>query len=355
MSSQEQAQQQLLKPIALTMGEPAGIGGEITLRAWLQRDCLRHSFFIIDDPNRLKKISQKFALDIPIKQITSPVDTTDCFQQGLPVLPVGSSVLSDLGHSNPSLAPSVIASIDMAVDFVKSGIASAITTNPVQKETLYQAGFEHPGHTEYLAHLADIKTPPVMLLASDNLRVVPVTVHESLKSAISSLSKEMIVEKTIITHDALQKFFAISQPRIAVAGLNPHAGESGALGSEEIEIILPAIETLTKMDINVFGPIPPDTLFSEQSRQSYDVAICMYHDQALIPIKTLDFDHAVNITCGLPFIRTSPDHGTALDIAETGQASPESLIAALNMATVMASNFVEQHTTSRAQNGLISA
>jgi 4-hydroxythreonine-4-phosphate dehydrogenase len=325
-----------LNPIALTMGEPAGIGGEITLKAWLRRNDCKQCFFAIDDPDRLERLANKFSLTVPIHRIKKPQDALSCFATGLPVIPISTAINETLGKPNPSLASAVITSIEKAVSFVIAGEASALTTNPIQKETLYQAGFKHPGHTEFLADLAKIATPPVMMLACNMLRAVPVTVHQSLKSAVQALNQKEIIEKSQITYEALQKDFGIPHPRLAVAGLNPHAGENGAL--------------------DVYGPIPPDTIFSERAREKYDAAICMYHDQALIPIKILDFDGAVNITLGLPFIRTSPDHGTALDIAESGKASPDSLIAALNMATFMAVNrYQEQPLSSRVQNGRSSA
>ena len=344
-----------LKPIALTMGEPAGIGGEITLKAWLRRDDLNQCFFAIDNPDRLKRLAQKFSLNVAIQPIQDPQEAQDCFSTSLPVIPLKMVVNDALGKPDPALAPAVLASIKTAVSFVTTGKATALTTNPVQKETLYQASFKHPGHTEFLADLAGITTPPVMMLACQALRVVPITVHQSLKSALQSLNQQEIIEKSQITHSALQHDFGIPHPRLAIAGLNPHAGENGALGDEEINIIAPAVNDLQRQGLDVYGPVPPDTLFSERARHEYDAAMCMYHDQALIPIKTLDFDGAVNVTLGLPFIRTSPDHGTAIDIAEHGQASPDSLIAALNMATVMASNrHQEPSTPLRAQNGLAS-
>ena len=345
-----------LKPIALTMGEPAGIGGEVTLKAWLQRDHCKQCFFAIDDPDRLGRLAKKFSLNVPIHLIQNPLDALSCFATGLPVLPINKAIRETLGKPDSSLASAVIDSIEMAVSFVMSGEASALTTNPVQKESLYQAGFKHPGHTEFLAELANITTPPVMMLACSQLRVVPITVHQSLKSAVQALNQHDIIEKTQITYTALQKDFGIPTPRLAIAGLNPHAGENGALVDEETNIITPAVKKLQSLGLDVYGPLPPDTLFSERARQHYDAAICMYHDQALIPIKALDFDGAVNITLGLPFIRTSPDHGTAIDIAERGQAFPNSLIAALNMATDMALNrFQGQHKPLRTQHGQFSA
>jgi 4-hydroxythreonine-4-phosphate dehydrogenase len=224
----------------------------------------------------------------------------------------------------------------MAVADVREGRAAAIVTNPINKDILYRAGFRHPGHTEYLAELAHTGTDAVMMLASPQLRVVPVTIHLPLRAAIEQLSTAAIVHAGRVTHHALRRDFGIALPVLAVAGLNPHAGEAGGLGREDIEIIAPAIAALRRDGIDARGPLAADTMFHEAARRSYDAALCMYHDQALIPIKTLDFDGAVNVTLGLPFIRTSPDHGTAFDIAGKGVARPDSLIAALKLAARMA-------------------
>jgi 4-hydroxythreonine-4-phosphate dehydrogenase len=217
---------------------------------------------------------------------------------------------------------------------VQCGRAAALVTNPIHKRALYDSGFNYPGHTEFLAALAGVETS-VMMLASPQLRVVPVTIHKSLNNAIGALDTTSIVTAARITADALRRDFGIGAPRLAIAGLNPHAGEGGALGTEENEIILPAVTALRATGIEAVGPVAPDALFCERARAGYDAAICMYHDQALIPIKTLDVDHTVNVTLGLPFVRTSPDHGTALDIAGTGRANESSLIAALHLADRM--------------------
>jgi 4-hydroxythreonine-4-phosphate dehydrogenase len=220
----------------------------------------------------------------------------------------------------------------LAVAFTQNGQASAVVTNPISKSVLYKSGFEFPGHTEYLAHLAGNDCKPVMMLACPKLRVVLATVHVSLIKAISSLNADTICEVAEITYATLKRDFSIDNPVLAIAGLNPHAGEGGAMGREEIDIIIPAIERLKEQGISVKGPLPPDTMFTTDALPTYDAALCMYHDQGLIPLKALGFDSGVNITLGLPFIRTSPDHGTAFDIAGTGCASERSLIAALNMA-----------------------
>ena len=321
--------------IAISMGEPAGIGGEIILKAWAQRSNA-NPFFVIDDPERLKKITNQIKLKVPIQTISSPSETLQVFSQALPVFPV--EIVAPLtapvvpGQLDAANAKAVIASIEIAVKFIIEGKADAIVTNPIHKKTLYDAGFLYPGHTEFLAFLANLKTSPIMMLVTDNLRVVPVTIHQSLRDAIDTLEISAITEAGRITATALKQDLGIIQPRLAVAGLNPHAGENGTMGNEETNIIAPAVEELRRIGIDVIGPIAPDTLFTTQSRKGYDVAICMYHDQALITIKALDFKNAVNVTLGLPFVRTSPDHGTALDIAGTGKADESSLLAAIKMA-----------------------
>ena len=322
-------------PIAATMGEPAGVGGEITLITWKDRAPDTPDYFVIDDPDRLQSISTKLDLDVRVIEITRPDETTEAFQGGLPVLPVGYSVSTQPGHPSTDSAEAVCASIEQAVQFCLDGTARGMTTSPIQKNTLYDAGFTYPGHTEYVAHLSG-GYEPAMMLASPMLRVVPVTMHEQLSKAIQNLSTATIVSKAHITARALQRDFGIEAPRLAVAGLNPHAGEDGNLGHEENDIILPAIEKLRNGGLHVDGPVPPDALFTPRMRDTYDAAICQYHDQALIPIKALDVDNAVNVTLGLPIIRTSPDHGTALNIAGTGTADPQSFIAALRMADQMA-------------------
>jgi 4-hydroxythreonine-4-phosphate dehydrogenase len=325
----------MIKPLALTMGEPAGIGGELTLKAWLHHRETISPFFVIDCAHRLSHLANQLGWTVPICPIFRPEEALECFEHALPVLdqpvsPVTPGVLSKY------TAKSVMQSIEMAVELVQKGMAAAVVTNPIHKYNLMQAGFQFPGHTEYLADLAGISTPPIMMLACDEMRVVPLTVHQSLKDAIASLSTDMIVEKCRITHKALQVYAGIKNPRLALSGLNPHAGEDGAMGREEIDIIKPAIEALQGEGINAFGPLPGDTMFHKEARKNYDVAMCMYHDQALIPIKTIAFDEGVNVTLGLPFIRTSPDHGTALDIAGTGKANETSLVCAMKMARDMA-------------------
>jgi 4-hydroxythreonine-4-phosphate dehydrogenase len=244
-------------------------------------------------------------------------------------------VQAEPGRLDTGNAAAVIDSIERAYRLVSAGAAAAMVTNPIQKSTLYAAGFDYPGHTEFLAALAKIDTPPVMMLVIPGLRVVPVTVHQSLKAALANLTNEAIVVKARIAAQELRSRFGVAHPRLAVAAVNPHAGEDGALGRD---IVAPAIAVLRAEGWDVSGPRSPDAMFHAAARATYDVAICQYHDQALIPLKTLDYDHGVNVTLGLPFIRTSPDHGTALDIAGTGAASPQSLIAALNLAAELARN-----------------
>lgn len=329
-------------PLALTMGEPAGIGGEITLKAWQARAV--HAvppFFVIDDAARLESLAAASGVDVSIREIREPGEVAHVFPFALPVLAHALSRPPVPGRPDSANAPAVIGAIERAVTLVRTGQASAVVTNPIQKETLYAAGFAYPGHTEFLGALADVPHP-VMMLAGPQLRVVPVTVHLSLADALSALSTAAIVTCGRVTAAALKRDFGVVRPRLAVAALNPHAGEGGTMGSEEREIIAPAVATLAAQGIEVCGPAPADTLFHAEARRRYDAVLCMYHDQALIPLKTLDFERGINITLGLPFIRTSPDHGTATDIAGRGVANPASLIAALTTAGAMAARRATQ-------------
>ncbi len=312
------------------MGDPAGIGGELTLQAWSRLHQHGPAFAVLDDPRRLRQIDPS----IPLQSVRSIEEARDAFARALPVLEVALQAPSQPGRPDPANAGAVLASIEQAVRLVQAGRARAVVTNPISKATLYQAGFPHPGHTEFLAALTD-SPHPVMMLANSHLRVVPVTIHVGLRAALDQLSTAAIVTAGRITAQALRDRFGIAHPRLAVAGLNPHAGEGGAMGGEEAGIIQPAIEVLRAEGLEVGGPYPPDTLFTPAARAGYDVAICMYHDQALIPLKTLDMAGGVNVTLGLPIIRTSPDHGTAFDIAGTGRADPSSLLAALQLADSM--------------------
>ncbi|BBK31271.1 4-hydroxythreonine-4-phosphate dehydrogenase [Stella humosa] len=319
-------------PLALTMGEPAGIGGEITLRCWAEREPGDAPFFIIDDPARLAALGRRVGFDVPVATIAHPSEAAAVFARALPVLPLSAAPTPTPGRPDPAQAHLVLESIRRAVAAVQDGTAGAVVTNPIQKETLYAAGFRHAGHTEFLAELAGGGVHPIMMLACSELRVVPATVHSSLRGAIDMVSTDLILTAGRITAHALRQDFGIAEPILAVAGLNPHAGENGTLGREELEIIVPAIEILRAEGIDARGPLPADTMFHARARARYDAALCMYHDQALIPLKTIDFDGGVNITLGLPFVRTSPDHGTALDIAGTGVAHAGSLRAAMVMA-----------------------
>ena len=327
------------KPLALTLGEPAGIGPDIAIAAWLRRSELNlPAFYLAGDREFLDKRARILGVDIKLKDVGAE-DAAATFPDALPVVSTGHAATAQPGQPDGSSAQAAIGSIRHAVSDVIAGRATAIVTNPIAKSVLYSAGFRHPGHTEFLAELAaqDGKTPqPVMLLWSPVLAVVPVTIHLPLREAIAALSSDLIASTARIVAAGLKARFGVPHPRLAISGLNPHAGEDGSLGTEEQIIVAPAIELLRQEGFDVRGPLPADTMFHEAARKTYDCAICMVHDQALIPVKTLAFDEAVNVTLGLPFIRTSPDHGTAFDIAGTGQASPASLIAALRLAARMA-------------------
>ncbi len=322
-------------PLALTMGEPAGIGAELSLAAWRQREQVP-DFFLIDDIDRLRRLAAQLGWVVPFVEIEHPDQVSAWFLDALPVLRCPLVTETRMGHPDPVNAAAVIRSIEMAVALARAGAAGAVVTNPIQKSVLSEAGFPHPGHTEFLAELAGPGTEVVMMLACPGLRVVPVTVHLALAQAISALSIDAIVTAGKITATGLTELFGIARPRLAVAALNPHAGEQGRMGREEIEIIAPAVAALRGLGIDATGPLPADTLFHQAAREKSDAVLCMYHDQALIPLKTIDFAGGVNVTLGLPFIRTSPDHGTALDIAGSGRADPTSLIAALTLADDLA-------------------
>lgn len=318
------------------MGEPAGIGAEIALKAWLARDTGVPPFLFIGDPKMLDGLARRLRWSVPVSEIAAPTQVSAVFARGLPVLPEPLAAEPVAGRPDPRNAPAVLAAIRRAVRLAREGSVAAVVTNPIHKSALYDAGFAHPGHTEYLAELAGGNPLPVMMLVGGGLRVVPITIHLALRDALAGLDSETIVSKGRIAAEALQVDFGIDKPRLAVAALNPHAGESGALGREEIDIIMPAIEKLRALGIEAAGPLPADTLFHAGARTRHDAQLCMYHDQALIPLKTLDFERGVNVTLGLPFVRTSPDHGTALGIAGTGQANEASLIAALRLADSLA-------------------
>lgn len=329
-------------PIALTMGDPAGIGLEITCQAWRERH--RRDippFVLVGDADALGARARTCGWDIPVGIVATPAEAVACFQDRLPVWSLALKAPVHAGRPDPANADAIIAAIDRATAAVCCGEAAAIVTNPIAKSVLHKAGFTHPGHTEFLGALAERYRPgprykPVMMLACRALRVVPLTVHIPLALVPSALTTAAIEETARIMAAALTADFGIAAPRIAVAGLNPHAGESGSMGGEDSAIIAPAIARLRAEGLAVSGPHPADTLFHDAARRSYDAVLAMYHDQALIPIKTLAFDSAVNVTLGLPFVRTSPDHGTAFDIAGRGIASCESLIAALLLAAELA-------------------
>ena len=318
------------------MGDPAGIGGEIALKAWRDRRADLPCFFMLDDARRLRRLAHRTGLGCPVETIGSAAEAGDVFDDALPVLQLSGEVDCEPGGDSTPCGTLTIEAIDRAVDETMAGRAAGMVTNPVTKSRLYAAGFRSPGHTEYLGERAGLDGPPVMLLAGSRLKVVPVTVHLALSQAIEALTTEVIVDTLRTTWHAMRVDFGIADPRIAVAGLNPHAGEGGHLGREEIEVIAPAIARLRAGGARISGPLASDSMFHEAARDSYDVAVCMYHDQALIPLKTLDFDEGVNITLGLPFVRTSPDHGTAYDIAGTGTANPSSLVAAIRAAAEIA-------------------
>jgi 4-hydroxythreonine-4-phosphate dehydrogenase len=328
-------------PLALTLGEPAGIGPDITFAAWRRRAELGlPPFYLLADPAFVARRAQQIAPDTPVA-VVKPAAATAAFATALPVVDIAVPVSAEPGRPDQSSAPAALAAIRRAVADVCAGAAAAVVTNPVAKNVLYRSGFPEPGHTEYLGKLAEeatgVAAHPVMMLWSPELAVVPVTIHLALKDVIARLSESLVVETGRIVARDLRERFGIARPRLAIAGLNPHAGEDGALGDEDLTVVRPAVDRLKAEGIDARGPLPADSLFHQAARASYDVALAMYHDQALIPIKTLAFDHAVNVTLGLPFVRTSPDHGTAFDIAGTGRADPASLIAALRLAAKLSS------------------
>ncbi len=322
-------------PLAVTMGEPAGIGGELSLKAWVMRRRDDRPFFVLDDAARLAALAGKLGLAVPIRPVDRPAEVRQVFETALPVLPVRLRAPVEAGRPDPANAPATLEAIERAVALALAGDIAGMVTNPIQKKTLQDAGFRHPGHTEYLAELAG-GVDVAMMLACPELRVVPVTIHLSLAEAVRTLDPAKIIRAGRLAATGLRSLFGIEHPRLAIAALNPHAGEQGAMGLEESQVIAPAIEALKRDGIDASGPAPADTLFHAAARTRYDAVLCMYHDQALIPLKTIDFAGGVNITLGLPFVRTSPDHGTALDISGTGRADPASLIAALRMADDMA-------------------
>ena len=329
-------------PLALTMGDPAGIGLDFALLLWNQR-VKRNlpKFFLLACPETVKKRAERIGLKIPIC-ISTPKDCAAEFDSALPVIPLTAKPTEMPGDSRVGDVPAILESINVAVEFVNQNFASAVVTNPINKKSLIEYGFSFPGHTEYLGHLAEQwntqHSTPVMLMVNTELRTVPITIHVPLMSVAKLLTIDLICQTTRIVHNDLQNRFKIPQPRLVFAGLNPHAGENGIFGNEEIDVIIPAIRQLVGEGINAIGPLSADSMFHKDMRDKFDCAMTMYHDQALIPIKTTNFFQTANITLGLPFIRTSPDHGTANSIAGTGQGNPESLATAINYAKSLADN-----------------
>lgn len=334
-------------PIAVTMGDPAGIGPDVTLLSFAARASKRlPPFAVYGDAEVLRHRARRLGLDVPLATIAGVHAAGEAFKTALPVCPVAArrhSLSAGAGDSGI-----VVAAIEDAVAAVERGEALALLTNPATKRALTGPGLAYPGHTELLAALAASHHGgrafrPVMMLAADELKVVPTTVHIPLAAVPGSLSRALILATLRITAAALRDDFAIPAPRLAVCGLNPHAGEQGLIGREEEEVIGPAVSEAKAEGIAVIGPLPADTLFSSEARKGYDAAIAMYHDQALIPLKTLAFDRGVNITLGLPFVRTSPDHGTAFERAGTGEANPGSFIAALRLAAELGRRRAQGH------------
>jgi 4-hydroxythreonine-4-phosphate dehydrogenase len=329
-----------MSPLALTIGDPAGIGPEIAAAAWARRqaDALP-PFFLLGDAALVSARAQRTGLAVEVAEC-APAEAPALFGAKLPVVPLRNALSDEPGRPHVANAAGIVEAIDRAVELVRTGEAAAVVTAPIAKKTLYDAGFGFPGHTEYLGHLAaarfGIEATPVMMIAGPDLRTVPLTIHIPLADVPAQITQARIVATCRIVASDLRDRFGIARPRLAVAGLNPHAGEDGSMGHEDRDVIAPAVAALRAEGIDARGPLPADTMFHARARAGYDAAICMYHDQALIPAKTLAFDTAVNVTLGLPFIRTSPDHGTAFDIAGKGVARPDSLIAALKMAGEMA-------------------
>ncbi|MBL4613221.1 MAG: 4-hydroxythreonine-4-phosphate dehydrogenase PdxA [Emcibacter sp.] len=330
-------------PLAVSLGEPAGIGPEVILKSWTERTSQDlPPFFVVGNAEILRKTARQSGLNIPVESISSANESHRIFQDALPVLNIEAKVDFDFGQPSTNTADLVLKSIEKAVALSLAGEAAGLVTAPIQKSVLYAAGFTCPGHTEYLAELCAGKdtapTMPVMMLVSPALRVVPLTIHMALRDVAPSITTALIEKTCQKIHASLIQDFAIETPRIAVAGLNPHAGEDGTMGQEEQHIIIPALERLRDQGMTILGPLSADTMFHQAARATYDAALCMYHDQALIPIKTLDFDGGVNVTVGLPLVRTSPDHGTALNIAGQNKASANSMINALKMARQISLN-----------------
>lgn len=318
-----------MNPLAVALGDPAGIGPEVVAKAWTLREERRlPPFFAVGDVRSLQAV-----WDGPIARVSDPDEAAGTFPRALPLIQVEDAGAIFPGDPNMAGARCSLDALEMAAGLTRSGFASALVTAPVSKAQLYAIGFTHSGQTEFIAERCGIASDnAVMMLAGPTLRTVPVTTHIPFRDVAERLSIDLIVAKARIAERGLIRNFGIAAPRLAVAGLNPHAGEGGALGREEIEIVIPAIEILRSEGIDVIGPLPADAMFHPRARAAYDVAICLYHDQALVPLKTLHFDEGVNTTLGLPIVRTAPDHGTAFEIAGQNRAEPGAMIAAIALA-----------------------
>lgn len=324
-----------MTPLALTMGEPAGIGPDLILQLYADRRSLGLPVFAVyGHAGFLAARAERLGLDIDIRAV-APEDAAEAFESALPVIDIDGDVGDTPGDPDPNTAPVVVGAIAQAVEAVQAGLFRGVVTAPIHKAALYGAGFEYPGHTEFLAALCaedDIIPLPVMMLAHDDLRTVPLTIHIPLAEVPGQITHQLILDTIRVIARDLSARFGIAKPKIGVAGLNPHAGEDGMIGDEEVETIIPALATLRQEGIDVFGPLSADTLFYPPHWRNYDCVLAMYHDQALIPIKTVAFDAGVNVTLGLPIVRTSPDHGTAFSLAGTGKASSNSMLAAIRLA-----------------------
>lgn len=322
-----------LPPIAASLGDPAGVGPELLCAAWAaRREAGLSPFFVVGSPRLLAAAAARRGLDMQVRSIGAPDEAAACFDDALPLLDIGDLAYTP-GAPDDGGAAMAMRSLAMAAGLARNGAASAVMTAPIAKARLARVGFTQPGQTEFVAETCGIaEANAVMMLAGPNLRVVPITVHVALRQVPDMLTVELIRSRAAIAAAALTRDFGIASPRLAVAGLNPHAGEDGRMGTEDIEIVAPAVAALREAGIDAVGPLPADTMFHPEARARYDVAICMYHDQALVPMKALDFDAGVNVTLGLPIVRTSPDHGTAFAIAGTGEARAGPTIAALRMA-----------------------
>ncbi|WP_116089957.1 4-hydroxythreonine-4-phosphate dehydrogenase PdxA [Sphingomonas crusticola] len=324
-----------LPPLALALGDPAGVGPEIAAKAWEQRvaEGLR-PFFVVGDIRSIEAVWRG-----PIARISDPFEASSAFNTGLPLIQLEDAGEIIPGEPNIAGARCSLDSLELAVGLARSGAASGLITGPVSKAQLYGIGFVHPGQTEFVAERCGVaRENVVMMLAGPSLRTVPITTHIPLKEVPDHLSADLIVSRARTTERGLARDFGIARPRLAIAGLNPHAGEGGALGREEIDIVIPALQRLRDEGIEIEGPLAADTMFHPRARARYDAALCLYHDQALIPLKTLHFDEGVNVTLGLPIVRTSPDHGTAFGIAGQDMADPGAMIAAIRLASQCAEN-----------------